>query len=84
MGVAIGVDRSTVTSLPALTEEVAIISKTLAETRPTAVNLFWAIERMRDKYNALAAANTAIPEIKAALIAEIASRQAGSAVSFCR
>jgi methylthioribose-1-phosphate isomerase len=70
MGVAIGVDRSTATSLPALTEEVAVISKTLAETRPTAVNLFWAIERMRDKYNVLATANTPIPEIKAALIAE--------------
>jgi methylthioribose-1-phosphate isomerase len=70
MGVAIGVDRSTATSLPALTEEVAVIAKTLAETRPTAVNLFWAIQRMRDKYNALAAANTPIPEIKAALIAE--------------
>jgi methylthioribose-1-phosphate isomerase len=70
MGVAIGIDRSTATTIPALNEEVAIISKTLAETRPTAVNLFWAIKRMRDKYDALAAANTPIPEIKAALIAE--------------
>jgi methylthioribose-1-phosphate isomerase len=70
MGVAIGVDHSTATTLPTLTEEVAVICKTLAETRPTAVNLFWAIQRMRDKYNALAAANTPIPEIKAALIAE--------------
>ncbi len=70
MGVAIGVDRSTATTIPALTEEVAVISKTLAETRPTAVNLFWAIKRMSDKYNALADANTPIPEIKAALIVE--------------
>jgi methylthioribose-1-phosphate isomerase len=70
MGVAIGVDRSTATTLPALTEEVAVIAKTLAETRPTAVNLFWGIDRMRDKYNVLAAANTPIPQIKAALIKE--------------
>jgi methylthioribose-1-phosphate isomerase len=70
MGVAIGVDRSAASSIPALTEEVTVICKTLAETRPTAVNLFWAIERMRKRYNTLAASNTPIPEIKTALIAE--------------
>jgi len=37
MGMAIGIDRSTATTLSALTEEVAVIAKTLAETRPTAV-----------------------------------------------
>ena len=70
MGVALGVSQSKATSLAALNAEVATISDTLAATRPTAVNLFWAIERMRQRYNALAAANTSIPEIKAALIAE--------------
>jgi methylthioribose-1-phosphate isomerase len=70
MGVAIGVDRSTATDIPALTAEVAIIAKTLAETRPTAVNLFWAIERMKLKYEALAVSGTSIPEIKADLITE--------------
>jgi methylthioribose-1-phosphate isomerase len=70
MGVALGVSQSTATTLDALNDEVAVIAQTLAETRPTAVNLFWAIERMRDKYNALAAANISIPEIKAALITE--------------
>jgi methylthioribose-1-phosphate isomerase len=70
MGVALGVSQSSATDIPTLNEEVAVIAKTLAETRPTAVNLFWAIERMRDKYNALAAAGTSIPEIKATLIKE--------------
>jgi len=70
MGVALGVRQSKATDITALNEEVALISKTLAETRPTAVNLFWAIERMRDKYNALAAAGTPIADIKAALIKE--------------
>lgn len=70
MGVALGVSQSKATTLKALTAELAVISETLAATRPTAVNLFWAIERMRDRYDALAAINTPIPQIKAALIAE--------------
>jgi len=70
MGVALGISQSKASDLAALNAEVATISDTLAATRPTAVNLFWAIERMRQRYNALAAANTPIPKIKAALIAE--------------
>jgi methylthioribose-1-phosphate isomerase len=68
MGMAIGIDRSQTTTLPALTEEVSVIAKTLAETRPTAVNLFWGIDEIRNLYNDLAAKNTAIPEIKAAVV----------------
>ena len=69
MGVAIGIDRSTATTLPALNDEVAVICDTLAKTRPTAVNLFWGIAQVRDLYNELAAKNTSIPEIKAAVVA---------------
>src|SRR6202158_2607010 len=58
MGVAIGIDRSTATSLEALTAEVAVIAKPPAETRPTAVNLFWGIDEIRNLYNELAAKNT--------------------------
>jgi len=48
MGVAIG-------ALQArdLEAEMPVICQTLAETRPTAVNLFWAIERMRKLYESL-------------------------------
>ena len=47
------------------------MSKTLAKTRPTAVNLFWAIERMRRRFFALAAQpGITIAAIKDALIAE--------------
>jgi len=70
MGVALGVSQSKAADLATLSAEIAAISDTLAATRPTAVNLFWAIERMRQRYNALAAANTPIPEIKSTLIAE--------------
>jgi len=68
MGVALGIDRSTATTLPNLTSEVDLICKTLAETRPTAVNLFWGIGQIRDLYNELAAKNTPIVEIKKAVV----------------
>jgi len=69
MGVALGIDRSTATSLADLNKEVDAICKTLAETRPTAVNLFWGIAQVRDLYTQLAAKNTLIPEIKKAVVA---------------
>src|ERR1700759_487410 len=47
MGVALGVQKSPATTLPELADDRERISKTLAAPRPTAVNLFWAIERMR-------------------------------------
>src|SRR5579884_4134916 len=54
MGVALGVQRSAATSVEALRPEFATICNTLAATRPTAVNLFWAIERMRQLFEKLA------------------------------
>jgi len=49
MGVALGALHS-----EDLAGDMPTICRTLAETRPTAVNLFWAIERMRKLYEALA------------------------------
>ena len=69
MGVALGIDRSTATTIPELNAEVEVICRTLAETRPTAVNLFWGIGQIRDLYNRLATAGTPIPQIKAAVVA---------------
>jgi methylthioribose-1-phosphate isomerase len=69
MGVALGIDRSAATTIPALTTEVDLICKTLAATRPTAVNLFWGIAQIRDLYAQLAATHTPIPEIKKAVVA---------------
>ncbi len=68
MGVALGIDRSTATTIPALDAEVEIICSTLAETRPTAVNLFWGIGQIRDLYNSLKSTAT-IPAIKSAVVA---------------
>jgi len=69
MGMAIGIERSTATSLDELTKEVAEIDAHLAATRPTAVNLFWGIAEIHNLYNDLAAKNTPIPEIKEAVVA---------------
>ncbi|MBN9616099.1 MAG: S-methyl-5-thioribose-1-phosphate isomerase [Acidobacteriales bacterium 59-55] len=83
MGMAIGIDRSRATTLQSLTEEVAVIAKTLAETRPTAVNLFWGIDEIRNLYNALAAKNTSIPEIKTAVVAK-ARRMYDEDIAACK
>ena len=70
MGVAIGILRSEATTIPALNAEVSVICDTLAATRPTAVNLFWGIGKIRDLYNNLAASRASIAEIKEAVVAE--------------
>jgi len=47
MGVALGIKVSTASSVAELRAEFDIIAEAISKTRPTAVNLFWAIERMR-------------------------------------
>ena len=47
MGVALGAQHATETSYETFRKEVTAICDHLAATRPTAVNLFWAIERMK-------------------------------------
>jgi len=50
MGVALGVEQADAADLD---REFETICNTLAATRPTAVNLFWAIDRMKRLYAAL-------------------------------
>jgi len=47
MGVALGVKKSTATTVDALRADFEAIARVISATRPTAVNLFWAVERMR-------------------------------------
>ena len=76
MGVAMGVERSPAKSLEEMRAEFPVICETFARTRPTAVDLFWAIERFRQKFEALAresaSANGAgrLAYIRAGLVAE--------------
>jgi methylthioribose-1-phosphate isomerase len=83
MGVAIGIERSTASTLAQLTAEVEVICATLAETRPTAVNLFWGIGQVRDLFNLLAAKNAPIAEIKTAVV-ELAKRLYDEDIAQCK
>ena len=65
MGVAIGVQGTASADLAA---QFPIICETLAATRPTAVNLFWAIDRMKKLYAEIEA--EPIDVIRARLIRE--------------
>jgi methylthioribose-1-phosphate isomerase len=58
MGIALGAGRSQAEGA-ALKAEMDALCETLAATRPTAVNLFWAIARMRACFEAHAAAGGA-------------------------
>jgi methylthioribose-1-phosphate isomerase len=70
MGVALGVQKSRASSVDALKAEYVEISETLAETRPTAVDLFWALERMRNRFLALLASSAGLDEIRRGMIEE--------------
>ena len=75
MGVALGVERSEATTLEGLRAEFAAICESFAQTRPTAVDLFWAIERFQRRFQELALAAekdgaAGVSGIKASLVEE--------------
>jgi methylthioribose-1-phosphate isomerase len=68
MGVALGVRDSQAKDLDGLQCDLTRISDVLAATRPTAVNLFWGIRRMRSKFDEVSA--QPLPQIKREVVAE--------------
>jgi len=68
MGVALGALQSQAASMPEFEREFDAICNVLAGTRPTAVNLFWAIRRMRGKFEQVR--TLPIEKVKAELVAE--------------
>jgi methylthioribose-1-phosphate isomerase len=68
MGVALGVKHSTATEIASLRTEFGHICRTIGETRPTAVNLFWGIRRMQQKFEEVAPHG--VQQIKATLAEE--------------
>src|SRR4029077_12137628 len=70
MGVALGVERSSARTLEELRAEFPAICQTLAQTRPTAVDLFWAIERMKRRFEQLSAANSPLDATRRAMVEE--------------
>lgn len=84
MGLALGVQKSHASDVSSLTAEFATMCRTLAATRPTAVNLFWAIERMKNRFNQLAAEPGATPAIVRAGLIDEAQRMYEDDISACR
>ena len=70
MGVALGVQHSAAQSIAELRAEMAVICDVLGKTRPTAVDLFWALGRMERKFAALEAANLDLKAIRREMVSE--------------
>jgi methylthioribose-1-phosphate isomerase len=70
MGVALGVMHSQAKSVEELRAEFPHICEIIAKTRPTAVDLFWALERMKSRFADLTAHSSDLQKIKQALVAE--------------
>jgi methylthioribose-1-phosphate isomerase len=70
MGVALGVRDAKTEDAEELDRELRRICDVIGSTRPTAVNLFWAIDRMRALYSTLRNDKAPLDEIRSRLIAE--------------
>jgi len=68
MGIALGARNSSAQSADELKRDLDQICDVIGKTRPTAVNLFWAIRRMQEKFEGLR--TRPVSEIKLALIEE--------------
>ncbi len=69
-GLALGAKQSVGTSVADLEDDFGYMCEVMSKTRPTAVNLFWAIERMREAFNREKARTQNTEEIKANLVTE--------------
>jgi methylthioribose-1-phosphate isomerase len=70
MGLALGASQSVSTSMADLEYDFRFMSKVMEATRPTAVNLFWAVERMRAALVKAKGENLRVEEAKQRLIKE--------------
>jgi methylthioribose-1-phosphate isomerase len=83
MGLALGASRTKATGTKQFTTEFQKNCDLLAATRPTAVNLFWAIERMKRAFSEGALAGESVDQLKARLRAT-ADRIHDDDVASCR
>jgi methylthioribose-1-phosphate isomerase len=83
MGLALGMRRSTATGTQKFAAEFFRTCELMASTRPTAVNLFWAIDRMKRSFAAGAEAGESVEQIKERLERE-AERIHDEDVAGCR
>ena len=83
MGIALGMRRSRATGTKQYTTEFQRTCDLMAGTRPTAVNLFWAIERMKQAFAQAAQAGESVAAITERLESE-ARRIHDDDVASCR
>jgi methylthioribose-1-phosphate isomerase len=83
MGLAIGVRGSTATGTQKLAAEFYKLCELMAGTRPTAVNLFWAIDRMKRSFAAGVEVGESVDQLKDRLDLE-AARIHDEDVASCR
>lgn len=70
MGVALGVQHSSAKSVEELRTEFSQICDVLSKTRPTAVDLFWALQRMKGRFEELAQAGASLASVRKSMIEE--------------
>ena len=70
MGLALGASQSVGTSVADLEYDFDFMCKVMEATRPTAVNLFWAVERMRRALAKAKAETSDVEEVKQRLVNE--------------
>jgi methylthioribose-1-phosphate isomerase len=70
MGVALGVRDTNASNVTELKREFEKICDVLAATRPTAVNLFWGIQRIKDTFADLESSGKSVDQIKQGLVRE--------------
>ena len=83
MGIALGMRKSKATGTQKFAAEFQNICDLMAATRPTAVNLFWAIDRMKRTFSAAVQAGESVDQIKDRLDRE-AERIHDEDVASCR
>ena len=83
MGIALGMRRSKATGTKQFATEFQKLCDLMAATRPTAVNLFWAIEKMKKVFADAAQGGCSVEEIKQRLENE-ARRIHDADVASCR
>src|SRR5262249_26718247 len=67
-GIALGAKQFVGTNVDDLEEELDYVSEIIGKTRPTAVNLFWAIDRMKRTFQKAKADGRSVSEIKQILL----------------
>src|SRR2546426_10942826 len=68
MGLALGASQSVGMSVADLEDDFDYMCQVMSQTRPTAINLFWAIERMREVFGREKATTQETEKIKARLV----------------